>query len=282
MNAKKPLIYRTYGGLGDILHLRLLFESVFNHYGSCSIAVPSKYHPVLLNHPFLNNLMDCKDVNLSEFEVFNIDDKDRWIEQATKGRFNRLETWSKLLKVKLIQNPQSYLSSAVKPSLFGSNYAVVAPISAYSEKNLLPGQILPVCEALERLGLRVIGLHDSAMPWMEEAGYWLPRDLSLSDWLSCIAGASLVVTAESAAVHGAGQLGVPFVAVCGSGNGSTICKYYRNCEVVQSSAECSPCGFPLGCPFAGLVKPCISSISAEEILAAVERSRNEKTLNRMN
>lgn len=282
-NDSRPLlVVRQMGGLGDILTHRLIFQALYEQFNDVHFACPSKYHDAVADHPYLSSVIDSDtlDVELARRQ-FNVKITTNICRQHEKqfplSNRNRADIWAGWCGVRLV-DPSMYL--AFEPDdiergldiLGPDKIALIAPVSANPIKDLLPSQVLPCVEWLQAHGYSVLGLHDTNIPWLASAGVRTLTGLSYGDWLRCIAAADFVLTTDSAAFHSAGGIGINCLGVFSWANGPVVAKYYPRASTVQVSRSivpCCPCNVSYECPFEGLPKPCLASLGADQIVAAI-------------
>lgn len=108
-------------------------------------------------------------------------------------------------------------------------------------------------------------------------------------WAAIINAMDLIITVDSGAMHLAGALGVPIVGLFSTVPGWTRIKYYHRAIAIDSKYPCAPC-FRIGMECARSIPtpgtdwmpslnirgknetyPCLSSISVDEVMEAVEK-----------
>ena len=67
----KVLVLRQVGGLGDIFMHRMMFEDFKLQMPNCHLtfACPPQYIEAVKDHPFLDNIVDCRTVNMQDYGV---------------------------------------------------------------------------------------------------------------------------------------------------------------------------------------------------------------------
>jgi ADP-heptose:LPS heptosyltransferase len=71
----KICILRSYGGLGDIIAMRMIFEDLKKKYPEFEItwAIPHIYFPIASQHPYIDNLVCSHVYNKKDFlHVYNL------------------------------------------------------------------------------------------------------------------------------------------------------------------------------------------------------------------
>ena len=102
----------------------------------------------------------------------------------------------------------------------------------------------------------------SGVPVVNRAG-----NTPLGDFLAAVAGARLVLTNDSGAMHLAAALGTPGVALFGSTEPALTGPLGNSVRVLRSHVPCSPC-FLRTCPFPDF--PCMGRLAVPDVLAACE------------
>ena len=89
---------------------------------------------------------------------------------------------------------------------------------------------------------------------------------SIDEMIDIMSGAELVAGNDSGAVHVAGALGVPVVAIFGSTSPRWTAPRGGNVRILSSSVGCSPC-FKKECPLGTM--ECFDEITVEKVMAEV-------------
>ena len=68
----KILIYRQFGGLGDIFMMRMMFEDFkkIDKTNKLYFACPSHLKDAVIDHPFLDGILDAETVNKNEYYTY--------------------------------------------------------------------------------------------------------------------------------------------------------------------------------------------------------------------
>lgn len=288
----KIAVYREVGGLGDILMHRMIFEDMKLIWPEVKItfACPKRYHEAVADHPFIDQVIDSKEINHKEYlTVYDTSRSCYQTEmvQAPQVKDHRSDIWAKTCGLTLSRHEMhikltSEEISKVKKIIPSKHYALIAPITAMNSKNLEVNQIKNVEKHLEKMGLDVFYLHDKELP---EFGKTI-HGIGIRDMVAAINGSSLIVAADTAAFHMAGGMKKPVVGVFGWADGKIYGKYYPQCQIVQKHREddpnwtCGPCFKFYCCPKCDLKivrKPCITEINSDMIIEGIERL-TKKTL----
>jgi ADP-heptose:LPS heptosyltransferase/SAM-dependent methyltransferase len=65
---REILIVRRQGGIGDILNSRMIFEDLKKLTGARIVyAIPKQYIPLVIDHPFIDEVVDCDDVEYRQY-----------------------------------------------------------------------------------------------------------------------------------------------------------------------------------------------------------------------
>lgn len=284
---KHILIKRDRGGLGDILMHRMIFEDfkLLMPDVKITFACPKIYHPAVQDHPFIDFVEDCKTVDEDQFIVkYNTTGACRRYElmKAPFADKHRSDIWAehcgvKLtrhdMNIKLTDEEKEYARSQLD---VGKETVLIAPISAMIAKNLEEHQCQPVIDELEGRGYHVVVIHD--LPTSFRARSIV--DATLRQWMALINQADYIISVDTAAFHCAGGMGKKVVAVFGWADGLVYSKHYPNVSLVQKHRNytpgwtCGPCyNFGDCVKTKGDVtrKPCITEITAEDILNGFEK-----------
>src|SRR5581483_7226534 len=147
---------------------------------------------------------------------------------------------------------------------------------AIKSKNLDEEQIRGVVEGLEKEYF-VCGLHTVDIPGLETT----ITTRTMREYMALIAVADYIITVDTAAFHVAGGIGKPQVGIFSWASGTVYGKYYKNWQLIQRDRDftpgwdCGPCYRWSTCPKCPdhnqVRKPCITEITAEEILSAFDK-----------
>lgn len=276
----KVLIRRNVGGLGDILMHRMIFEDfkLLMPEVEITFACPVLYHPAVLDHPFIDNLVNCKQIKDTDFLV-QYDTSyacNRYeLKAAPFCDKHRSDIWAEHcgvsltchnMHIKMFEGELAWAKGKIrsdKPTV------LVSPISAMENKNLAPHQINPVIEKLSK-DYFVFTTHTSPTYEIDAPCF---TGLSIREWMSLIASVDYVISVDSAAFHCAGGMGKPVVGIFGWADGMVYGKHYPKAVLVQKHRDytpgwtCGPCFNFMKCPKCSDVrKPCITELTSDDIL----------------
>lgn len=283
------LINREIGGLGDILMHRMMFEDFKSHGIELHFACPTKYHPAVEDHPYLDKLLDCEKVNPYDYVVsYNTTTACGRYEMmiAPRSGLHRSDIWSKHcgldlenheMHIILSQSEKEYgrkLLSKVRAE--GKPVVAICPVSSMINKDLIGTQITGVIDELRKMGFSPFGVHTKPVREIEAKGVSMLHGLGIRQWMSAIDAADYVIAVDTSAFHLAGGLKKPLVGVFSFADGKTYGRYF-DFELVQrhrddGNWECGPCYNWPACPKSqGARKPCISEITSEDVMLGFER-----------
>ena len=285
------LFYRSLGGLGDMLMHRMMFEDFKKDNPELKIlfACPTQYHPALIDHPFLDGVLDYQEVSLTDYLMWvnTSSSCDRYESSiAPLSDKNRSDIWAWNCGVKLT-NHNMHITMTDEELQFGKELVekvrnregpaiALCPVSAMVSKNLLPQQIKDLVNELHAMNYFVFGLHKKPIETLTELGVPTICDVKVREWMSVIHAADYVISVDTAALHLAGGIKKPLTGIFTWADGYTYTKHYPTVNVVQLHRDkhkelpCCPCYSYGNCPLAkGQIKPCLTMITHQMIMDQV-------------
>jgi ADP-heptose:LPS heptosyltransferase len=290
------LIVRNYGGAGDILMHRMLFEDIALLLPEAEIyfACPPAFHGLVSDHPFLAGVLDNRVVNYGDFPVsYNTSSACARYEMALAplSGDHRSDIWASHCGFALTRHDMHF-RIPVDAVVFGQSVAekvragseapvvAIAPISAQQPKDLTNGQLDGVVRGLRDRGCLPLGVHTNHIPVLGGLNVPVIRNLSPQNWMGVMNAVDYVVSVDTGTFHLAGGLGKPTVGVFAHTDGVVYGKYYRRFQLVQKHRKdgdwpCGPCYTAMNCPKTqALLKPCLTEITPEMILEGFDRLRS--------
>lgn len=257
----KILIVRKFGGLGDILMHRMIFEDFKLLMPSADIhfACPSKYHQSLIDHPFINKLLgidtadkttECYD--LSEYTISydtSVACGKYESKIAPRADLHRSDIWAQYCGVNLTKH-NMHIQLTDEELAWGENklaefgngpYVLVNPISAMKIKDLSDPCITKLFDLLESNGFNPIGIHaDPIEVLLKRSSLY---HLKIRQWMSVIQASNYMISVDSAAFHCAGGMNKPVLGIFTFANGDVYSQHYPKAQSIQG-----PCPFGIkGC-----------------------------------
>jgi ADP-heptose:LPS heptosyltransferase len=294
----KVLILRDSGGLGDILMLRMIFEDFKKIMPDAHInlAIPTNYHRAVFWHPYIDQVLNSKEVDENDFGIsYNVTTACVRYEMKIRPRADRhrAEIWTAYCGVKLT-NPDMHMKLPKLMESFGKKklqekikdskkgYVCFCPISAMTSKDLDVEQIQQILKGVREMGYAPYILHYKPIPDVDCPVFTAPLD----EWLSLVNAADYVITVDSAPFHAANAFQKPTVAIFSWADGKVYTKFHQKCVLVQRHRDhtpnwtCGPCYDHPRCPKSNDPrKPCITEITAKEILDAFSRLVEQYPIN---
>lgn len=289
----KVLIIRAVGGLGDIFMHRMMFEDFKDLIGDGEVhfACPTQYHDAIKDHPFVDKILDCKNVDKTDYIVsYNTTTACGRYEMrlAPFADLNRSDIWSQHCGVKLKKHNMNIrlTDQEISDGYDIINHyrdrqgpsVIVAPISAMRGKNLLDHQLFGIYKYLHERGTCPIGIH--TYPIMPLIKRNLPsiHSLNIRQWMAVLNAADYVISVDTAAFHCSGGLRKPLTGIFTFADGKVYGKYY-DFELVQKHRDidpnwtCGPCYNWGDCPKVkkGELKPCLTELTVNDLVDGVER-----------
>lgn len=279
-NKDKVLIYRKFGGLGDILMSRLIFEDFKLISPDCEIhyALPRYYFDAVKDHPFIDKIIDIDETNVHDYLVsYDISDSCAAYEMKTAPYLDkhRSDIWAESCGVNLTKH-NMHINLTEKEISYGKMYCtkptvIFCPISAMTSKNLDTQMINEVIDLVRKEGFDIFILHNSEVEGNTNTIY----NLNIRQWMSIIYCTDYVISVDTGGFHCAGGMNKPTVGIFGWVDADVYGKYYGKIEIVQKHRKngnwnCGPCYVWTQCckepDHNKPRKPCITEITALDII----------------
>lgn len=290
-NRNKVLITRGTGGLGDILMHRMMFEDfkILSPDTKIVFACPPRYFESISDHPFVDEVVDCRDVDPHEYVVhYNTTTVCNRHEHALAPLSgpHRSDIWARHCGVKLTSHDmhlsfddemQEYAENSIADIRNREGPKVVlCPYSAMTAKNLQPNQQKIIIEELHRRGCFVFATHHRPMPEIEALDCPVLHNLSMKQWMAVVNASDYVVTVDSAGFHCGGGLNKPMLGIFSIVDGKVYGKYFDFILVQKhrdnGDWDCGPCYWWSCCPKSkGPVKPCMLELDQKLLLEGIDR-----------
>lgn len=291
----KVLIRRRYGGFGDILMHRMMFEDFHRVMPEIELyfATSSFYLDHAKGHPFAKAL-DIRTVNNNDYgTVYDTSTACRVYEtKYAPTEVHRSDIWAAHCGVQLCRHnmhlkadPQLVSVVKARIDLWNPEHLPVVAFSPYSTqatefgqgKSLLEHQIVEVIAGLRARKLFPIAVHDEPKPIFTRLAVRELFHLTSESWKAAVAAADYVVTVDTAMFHMGGGLKKPMTAIFTFTDGMTYGKYYEFILVQKhrknGNWDCGPCFLSNNCCKERLspLKPCLTELTAADILEGVDR-----------
>jgi ADP-heptose:LPS heptosyltransferase len=286
------LIVRNTGGLGDILMHRMMFEDFKLIMPDCKIhfACPKVYHPALIDHPLIDEILDSETVDKSKYIIsYNTSTACTRYEmgKAPLSGLHRSDIWAAHCGVSLTRHDM-HLRLTSEEQKWGKDridsyrkagepVVGIAPVSAMDKKNLTDEQLGGLLDGLAERGLTPFGLHTNPILGFSRRDIPVAYRVSVREWMSLIAATDYMISVDTAAFHCAGGIGVPLTGIFTFADGKVYGKYF-DFELVQRHRDddptwtCGPCYNWCNCPKTkAALKPCLTEITSEMILKSVDK-----------
>jgi len=298
----KILLKRSCGGFGDTLMCRMMFEDFHNAFPEAEVTFGCPFHFIDMakNHPFAKtiSLGNTDDATLeSAYGViydFSTACRVHETKHGPKNTSNRSDIWAahcgvELQKHNMHLTPEkdmlqkadailSHFNQEKKPKVLvvtQSQHFVQDRDNFGIGKSINPDQLVGIINGLRTRGYYPYTIHSELRADYERLGVNQFTRLAVQAWIAMVASADYVITVDTAALHIAGGLKKPMVAIFTFTNGKPYTKYYPNVELIQG-----PC--PYGCPGCFITHlhcqkaeqdpyPCQARLDPSDILAAFDR-----------
>jgi len=272
-------------GLGDIFITRMLFEDIKKIMPCASItfACPKKYIEAASDHPFIDNVVDCKEIKESDFLIhYNTTGVCTSYEMsiAPYSDLNRSDILANYCGFKLrnhnmhIRIDEDLVAEAKNKLKNKRPCYALCPISAIASRSLTINQIDIINKHIKKENANLICLHNKKIKEIEDLGIEIWDDLSIKQWMATIYSSDYIISTDTAGFHCAGGLGKPLLGIFSFTDGKVYGKYYKF-NLVQKHRDngdwnCGPCYNWICCPKSRQVhKPCTLELTEKEILEGI-------------
>lgn len=288
------VIYRTYGGLGDILMHRMIFEDFkkINPDTEIIFACPKSYHEAVIDHPYLDGVLDVKAIEPNDY-AFVYDTSSACCRYETgvapySGK-HRSDIWANHCGVKL-ENHNMHLKFSEEEIQYGlqelekigwdglKKTVAFCTVSAMKSKNLDKDQVEPVVKKLRESDCFVFSLHSTKIDYFEELKVPVITGKTIRQWMCILAATNFIISVDSSPFHFAGGIGKPVTGIFTWADGYVYGMYYKTAKIVQFHRNthphwtCGPCYLFSNCPLSKEGrKPCLTKITGEMIWETVEK-----------
>lgn len=302
----KILFIRNARGLGDIFMARMLFEDVkiLMPDAHITFACSDEYHIAMKNHPFVDEVISCKNIDKSKYNISYDISTCCWqwesAHSPNAGK-HRADIWADycgfnlknhnmhlpflsneilqdgILKIKQLRNTSRKNFDINSPTV------LFCPIAFERMRTLLPHQIKGVIDYFRRKNIFVFNTHHSVIPFLEELEVPMITGNNTENWLSLVHASDYVVTVDTSVFHYAGGIKKPMTGIFTHVDGKYRGQYF-DFTLVQKHREngnwqCGPCYNYSSCSnprctvkgFDDVPRPCVTELTVDEIICGLEK-----------
>ena len=295
MNKKKHkiVVLRKWGGLGDIINTRPLFKTIKTLYPYLHItyAAPVDYHPVLEDSIYIDELINCKTVNLNEYG-YKVDissdcgkyeshrmpfvDKHRsdiWAEVSTGIKLIDHDFHFKL-QDSITRECKDILKNTYQYDTDREKKVAIFPKSASQAKDLTDEMIDELVFMVKNAGYHPVIIHNRKTIKNKEVPFI--KDITIKQLVHMVPLFDYIITVDTGSFHLCGALEIPTLGIFSWTDAKILGKYHPKFIYVQKhrddpgGLECVPCwSWPM-CKYKQQGQPqlplkCIRDISVQEI-----------------
>jgi len=285
------LFISDWGGLGDVLIHRLIFDDVKKIIPEAKIhfCCLNQYQDAIKDHPLVDKIIFPEDLKKEKYLVFYqtcVKTSNKYESHYGKEcKLHRAEVWGlfcgyeikdpnmhfDLHKGKIAiykKRMQEMVKDEKKPIV------VFSPKSAITTKCLQPNQIKAVIEELIDFNVFVIEKKEDKE--LKKFNINTISNTTIDEWIYYTACADYDVTVDTATFHLAGGLGIPMTGIFTFANGKTYGKYYDFILVQKhmddGNWDCGPCYNYRICPKTQKeLKPCLTELTEKEIKEGINK-----------
>ena len=294
----KILVYRKYGGLGDIINTRMIFKQIkdLNPDFNITYAVPTMYHQVLDDHPYIDQLIDSKNINLSNYGyLVDISQDCGRYESATLPEVDkqRGDIWAEISLGITLDSHECHFKlnennlNEAKKIIENYNHSpkiVIFPKTASPVKDLPLETLNSLLSIMNSNGYFCCIIHsDKSINYDNQIDNPYFHNLTMKQLIHVTSLFDYAISCDTGGFHLTYALPnqIPTLGIFGWTDGFVIGKYHNKFINIQKhrnnqslcKIECSPCWNWAMCPYyKGVEKyktkipvPCIGEITAEEI-----------------
>ena len=288
LRRNKILIKRRFGGSGDILMQRMMFENFRTQFPHLefSWAVPYEFIGMAYEHPYVETL----EVNAVDDEKFGIIYDISTACRVYENKYyppmiHRSDIWAAHCGIELtthnmhltvdkqeireIASLMKLINSENKPSVLLAVHSTDDEFGLC--KTLTDEQIINVVKQLRDLDFHVFSLHSSPLPIYERLNVDQFTNLTSKQWMAVVSLVDYVISVDTSTFHMAGGLKKPLVGIFSFTDGKVYGKYYDFALVQKhrdnGNWDCGPCFTYCFCPKSKTFpKPCLTELTADEII----------------
>ena len=273
---------------------RMMFEDFKRVMPGCYLvwAVPQDYINIASNHPFVDEVVDCRKVKTEDYIIsYNTTTAcGRYeIRLAPMADKHRSDIWANHcgvlltrhnMHLKIKTESQEWANAKIASISGGKKTVLFSPISAQEGKNLDAGQMKVVVQYLKKRGYTVFlsATHTNPIFDLQKLDVNTIWGTSQVQWAALVNAADYVVSVDTSTFHCAGGLGKPLTGIFTFIDGKVYGKYYKF-SLVQfhrdnGNWDCGPCFNWPNCPKCDpkeMRKPCATDITQQMLVDNLER-----------
>ena len=265
----KILVYRKWGGLGDIINTRMIFKGIkdLNPEFHITYAVPRIYFDVLNDLPYIDNLIDCSQARINDYGYsVDISTDCGSYESSTRPNVDkqRAEIWSHISLGLIKEDFEDYhfrlnnnnLQEAKDLLLNKYNYnpgikIAIFPKTASPIKDIPDQTLISLVDKMRNNGYEPCVIHSN--PSIKGLNCTYIHDLNFKQLIHVTSLFDYVITTDTGSFHLSYSLPdqKPTLGIFGWTDGFIIGKYHKKLIVLQKhrngqslkplECKCTPC-----------------------------------------
>lgn len=246
----KILIYRKWGGVGDIINTRPLFKNIIKHYPHLNItyAIPIQYIDLVNDIEYIDRIIDIKQVDINEYGYVSDISSDCGKYENIKAPYvdkHRTEIWSEIsiglpinepyFKFNLDNSFINYCKDKLKNIYDEKIKIAIFPRSASRSKDLPNDILFQLVDLFKQDNLTPCiidnckSISNLTVPFL--------YNLNLKEFIYTTSLFDYIISVDTGAFHLSSALEIPTVGIFTWTDSKILSKYHKKVELVQKHRD---------------------------------------------